>query len=213
MGIFDKFFKKNKKAEVAVQPKPVSITEMKIKYNMFSNKVNGYLNKYQSLVDKKIKQATALKLKGLNASVEIKEIARLQSKMIGLERRKSIFERQIDNYEEIEMQKEFLAALKDMTGILSGATIDTEEISKVNDDIIDQTLRMTEQQRQIEHRMDELDAALDSFDALSGTQFNDVETNINSLIERTIQDAQLSTDGASAEEIANAVIGKLKIEE
>ena len=212
MGFLDKIFKK-KVVEQPVEKKPISITEMKVKYNVFSSKVDGYIGKYKSLIDKKIKQATALKLKGMNASMEIKEIARLQSKIVGLERRKSIFERQIDNVEEIEMQREFLAAMKDMTGILSGASLDAEEIASVNDEIINQTLRMTEQQRQIEGKMDELDAALDSFDALGGAQFSEVESSIDALIERTIQDAQLSADGASADQIARSVIHKLKIEE
>ena len=212
MGFLDKIFKK-KVVEQPVEKKPISITEMKVKYNVFSSKVDGSIGKYKSLIDKKIKQATALKLKGMNASMEIKEIARLQSKIVGLERRKSIFERQIDNVEEIEMQREFLAAMKDMTGILSGASLDAEEIASVNDEIINQTLRMTEQQRQIEGKMDELDAALDSFDALGGAQFSEVESSIDALIERTIQDAQLSADGASADQIARSVIHKLKIEE
>lgn len=212
MGFIKNIFKK-KAVEAPVEEKKVSLTEMKVRYNLFSNKMDGFISGYKSLIDKKVKQATALKLKGMNASAEIKEIARLQSKITGIERRKSIFERQLDNVEEINMQKEFLAALKDMTSILGGATLDAEEIAEVNDDIIEQTLKMTEQQKRIESKMDELDAAMDSFDSLNGNQFSEVESNINALIERTIQDAQLSAENSSADEIARSVINKMKIEE
>ena len=201
-----------KKPEPVVEEKPkMSLTQMKIRYGLFSKKCDEIIKKYQEMADKKIKRATELKLKGLNANVEIKDYTRYQAKIAGIEKRRSIFERQIEMAEEAEMQKEILALLGDMVGVISDSSIDADAIAKVNDDIITQTLKANEQQRMIEAKMDELDAAMDSYDSIASGDFSAVEANINAMIDQTISDARLSTENVTADDVASQVRSRLSV--
>ena len=121
-----------KKPEPVVEEKPkMSLTQMKIKYGLFSKKCDEFIKKYQEMADKKIQRATELKLKGLNANVEIKAFAGYQAKIAGIEKRRSIFQRQIEMAEEADMQKELLGLLGDMVGVISDSYINADEIAEI----------------------------------------------------------------------------------
>lgn len=201
-----------KKPEPVVEEKPkMSLTQMKIKYGLFSKKCDEFIKKYQEMADKKIQRATELKLKGLNANVEIKAFAGYQAKIAGIEKRRSIFQRQIEMAEEADMQKELLGLLGDMVGVISDSYINADEIAEINDNIITQTLKANEQQKIIEGRMEELDAAMDSYDSITGADFSAVEANINAMIDQTISDARLSTENVTADDVASQVRSRLSV--
>lgn len=208
-----KLFNFKKKEPVVEEKKPVSITQMKIKYGMFSKKADEIIKKHNAMIAKKLETATEKKMKGFNATAEIKAIARYQSQIAFYEKRKYMLESLIDSVEEAELQKEFLHALGDMVSIFSAASVDMDEFSKINDQIVEETLKLGDQQRVLDGKMDELDAAIDSYDNINGSDLSNVESSINAIIDRTIQDAQLSTGSASAQEVARSVKSKLNIEE
>jgi hypothetical protein len=200
-----------KKEEPKVEKKPVSLYEMKIKYGVFSKKTDEFIKKYEALIEKKVKKATELKMKGLDASLDIKDITRYKSKIVGLERRRSLFERQIDNMEELEMQQGFLTLIGDMANMMGDSAFDLDQFSKVNDDIINKTLKLGEQQRKMESKMEELDAALDSYDALTASDFSKEEASINATIDRFIADARYD-ENVTADAIASRVSSSILVD-
>lgn len=199
-----------KKEEPKVEIKPVSLTEMKIKFGMFSKKTDEFIKKYEGLAEKKSTKAAELKKKGLDASLYIKDIARYKSKILGYERRRALIERQLDNMEETNMQIEFMKVLADMANMMGNSALNTEEYSKYNDDIIKKTLELGEQQRKMESQMEELDAAMDSYDALSASDFSKEEENINAIIDRCLADAELD-ENATAETIGKRVASSILV--
>lgn len=208
-------FKRAKKAAPVVEEKKTpTITEMKVKYKLFDGKVKEYIKKQQTIVDRHIQRATELKLKGLDASTEIKRIAFFQSKMRAAEKRRAILEMQLENYEAMEFDKEFLGTISEMTSFLGAFEMDAAEIEAVTKNIMDANLKLATAQESMNSKMDELDSAFASIDALSGADsLQGVENSINALIDKTISDAAFSAAETSPEEIARSVSNKLKIEE
>lgn len=215
------FGRKKKKVEapVAVEKPTVSISEMKVKFKLFDNKVKEYIKRQQAIADKHIQRATELKLRGLDATDAIKRVAFFQAKIRVAEKRRYMLEMQIENYETMEFEKEFLSTIGDMVGVLGSIDIDPAEIEAVAKNVMSANMKLASQQENMNAKMDEIDAAFSSIDALSGSDsLEGVERSINSIIDQTISDAKFSTggtDGAelSADDIARSVINKLKVEE
>lgn len=206
-----KFTNLFKKPEPVVEKPVISLTEMKVKYALFSKKCDETIKKYQDLADKKIQQATELKLKGRPANLEIKDYTTYQAKINGIERRKDAFRRQIEKLEENELNKELMRHLGDMVEVMSGAFIDTEEMEKIADNVLKETIRLNEQERKIEEHLAEFDSVMDTVDGVTASELSSVEAGINAMIDQTISDARLSTGNVSAQDVANQVKSKLSI--
>lgn len=208
-------FKRNKKVEPVVEEKKVpTVTEMKVKYKIFDSKVKEYVKRQQTIADKHIQRATELKLKGLDASSEIRRIAFFQGKMRAAEKRRAILEMQLENYEAMEFDKEFLNTIGEMTTLLGSFEMDAAEVEAVTKNIMEANLKLATAQENMNSKMDEIDSAFASIDSLSGADsLQGVENSINALIDKTISDAALSASETSPEEIARSVSNQLKIEE
>lgn len=207
-----KFNNPFKKPEPVVEKPAISLTEMKVKYALFSKKCDVTIKKYQERADRKIQRATELKLKGLPADKEIKAYTRLQSKINGVERRKDMFLDQLDMMEDIEIEKEFVGHLNEMLDAMSGVFADNKDMNEIYDKIIKENMKLNEKTREIEDRMNELDSVIDAYDSVTTSDLTSVEAGINAMIDQTISDARLSTGHVSAEEVANQVRNKLTVD-
>lgn len=210
------FWNKKKKEEPVQEKKEISVSEMKIKYKMFDAKVKDYIKKHQAIVDKHIQKATEMKLKGLDASTEIRRIASFQAKINTAERRRAMLEMQVENYETMQIDKEFLNTISDMVSMLSAFDVDSSEIEAVSKNVMDANLKLAAQQEMLNTKMEEINGAFDSMDALSGMDgYENAENSINAIIDQTISDARFSNAAAeapTAQEIARSVSDKLKVE-
>ena len=205
-------FGKKKVEEAPVEEKkPLSLVQVKVKFEMFSRKCDGYIARFQELADKCLQRATALKLKGLPANIEIQDFARHNARIAGIEKQRSIFRRLIERAEEVEMQTGLIKSLGDMASVIGDIGLDSGEISKLNDEILDKTIKLNEKQNLLESKFDELGAAMDSFDSATAGSLSSIEASINAMIDQSISDARLSADAVSADEIANDVRSKLNV--
>ena len=206
-------FKKKPAPTPEVEKKPVSMTEIKVKYKMFDNQVKTYIQRQQSLADKHIQKATALKLKGLDATEEIKRIAFFQAKMQAADRRRSLMERQIETYEATQFEKEFIKTLGDMASFLGTIDLNMDEIEEVSKGIMEANMKIAAAEEKMNGKMEEMDTALSAIDASgSSDSLKSVEDSINAIIDKTISDAAFSAEETNAEDIARTVSGKLKVE-
>ena len=206
-------FKKKPAPTPEVEKKPVSMTEIKVKYKMFDNQVKTYIQRQQSLADKHIQKATALKLKGLDATEEIKRIAFFQAKMQAADRRRSLMERQIETYEATQFEKEFIKTLGDMASFLGTFDLNMDEIEEVSKGIMEANMKIAAAEEKMNGKMEEMDTALSAIDASgSSDSLKSVEDSINAIIDKTISDAAFSAEETNAEDIARTVSGKLKVE-
>ena len=209
-------FWNKKKVEPVQEKKEISVSEMKIKYKLFDAKVKDYIKKHQAIVDKHIQRATELKLKGLDASSEIRTITVFQSKINTAEKRRAMLELQVEQYETMQFDKEFLNTISDMVEVLASFDVDSNEIDAVSKSVIDTNLKLAQQQEKLNTKMDEINSAFDSMDSLSGMDgYENAEKSINAIIDQVISDARLSneaTSDVSAQEIAQSISDKLKVE-
>jgi hypothetical protein len=113
--------------------------------------------------------------------------------------------------EDLEFQRDFMTALGEMTEVFKDMAFDTEEFDEISGKILDQTERIAEEQKKIDRFMEDVDSVFDYADSIDGAKLSGVENDIDSIINQAILDAQLSTDGASAEEVARSVADKIKI--
>ena len=203
------FFKKKKEE---VKPLP-TLAEMKVKYKLFDSKVKEYSKNQQALADKHLQKATALRLKGLDASEEIKRVAFYQAKKRAAESRRDLLEMNLENYQAMEFDRQFLSTINDMAMLLGAVDIDSKDIENVAESIMQTNVKLASSQEKLSEKMNEIDAAFTSLDSLSGADsLKDVEESINAIIDRTISDASLSPEDVTVDDIAKSVSEKLKVE-
>lgn len=211
MKFIDKVKELFKKEEPTPEKKPVSLSSMKLAFNKFKRRADECVKKYESKMTEKIQVATQRKMNGMDASSDIKMIAHWKKRVNAVETRVNLFERKIEMAEDLEFQREFMTALGEMTEVFKDMAFETEEFDEISGKILDQTERIAEEQKKIDRFMEDVDSVFDYADSIDGAKLSGVENDIDSIIDQAIFDARLSTEDASAEEVARSVADKIKV--
>ena len=211
MKFIDKIKEVFKKEEPKPEKKPISLTSMKLAFSKFKRRADECVSKYENKMEEKIQVATQRKMNGQDASLDIKMIAHWKKRINAVEKRVNLFERKLELAEDLELQKDFIGALGEMTEVFKDMAFDTDEFNEISDKILEQSERIAEEQKKIDRFMEDADSVLDYADSVDGSDLNGIESNIDSIITRAIEDAQFSAEEMSAADVARSVVDKIKV--
>jgi hypothetical protein len=211
MKFIDKIKEVFKKEEPKPEKKPISLTSMKLAFSKFKRRADECVSKYENKMEEKIQVATQRKMNGQDASLDIKMIAHWKKRTNAVEKRVNLFERKLELAEDLELQKDFIGALGEMSEVFKDMAFDTDEFNEISDKILEQSERIAEEQKKIDRFMEDADSVLDYADSVEGSDLSGIESNIDSIITRAIEDAQFSAEEMSAADVARSVVDKIKV--
>ena len=211
MKFIDKIKEVFKKEEPKPEKKPISLTSMKLAFSKFKRRADECVSKYEKNMADKTLVATQRKMNGQDASLDIKMIAHWKKRINAVEKRVNLFERKLELAEDLELQKDFIGALGEMTEVFKDMAFDTDEFNEISDKILEQSERIAEEQKKIDRFMEDADSVLDYADSVDGSELSGIESNIDSIITRAIEDAQFSAEEMSAADVARSVVDKIKV--
>lgn len=193
--------------------KPISHSEMMVKFRICDQKFGEYIRKYEALSNKHLTEATKRKMSGRDNSDEVQRVAMFQARINAAEKRRWILSNMMENYEISLFEKEFLSTLGDMASLFQSTAVDVDDVESVSKELQKANERFAINQAIIGSTIQKIDSTLLNFDSSSGSDVvNNVAKQIDDAINRQISDAKLNPVESTPEDVARAVIDSLHIE-
>jgi hypothetical protein len=197
-----------KKKNTAPEQKPLTLTDMKVQVALLTNKADTYIAKQQQNIEKYVQAAAAKKIKGQDASWEIKHIVSSKKYVEMAEKRKYIATTLLEKREMMEFEVKFM---KEMNSLMKDFSVATKQFEGAEQFAAD-FARMSAQLSEEEQKMDDLMSGMDA--ALSATAdfgaFSEAEKTVNANIDKQIADLQMSAENLTTEEMAKRISQTLK---
>ena len=202
---------KFKKPEPVPEKQPLTLAAAKLSVNKFKRSTGSIIGELQRKVKEKVQSAADKKMNGMDAAADIRMIARLKNKINSMERAVDHLDMILNDFESAEFERRFVESFGNIMNDLKNYSFNSEALNDMTTRIEDHAMQIAENQERMQNFMDNVDSIFEYSDSRSGIQLNDIESNIDAIITRAIEDEQFSATNTSVAEVARSVADKIKI--
>lgn len=170
--------------------KTVSLAEKKIQYNMFMKKTDDSIREFETMLQSTGKRAYELVEKGLDASIQVKEIRTYKRMISELEKRKSLLMQLFNRNKVNEINRSFMIMMGDMVKLMCEDSDSSIDYDKMTSEIENGLVNLAAQDEKIASAIENFDSVSSAYSGSYGAELSEEEALIKQKLEDAYRDAK-----------------------